>query len=156
MTGLTRRIIAAALTLACVLAWPATVGAEEEPNAIPALSVGATSFDMASHTPVVDVEFVCAADLWVRMGFTLAQHDAMPAGRPAAPDRPDRVNAVSVWYLDSLACTAGSTVEVAIRFVPQGGVFSPGRAEISGWVSSPYPAGWQSIAPTSIVLHPTR
>jgi hypothetical protein len=149
-----RRIAVVAAAFACILAWPPPVGAQDG-SSITAFSVGDGSIDLASHTVTVIAHVECAADLWFRGEVVLWQHADMPAGRPAAADRPDRVAVASNAHMDGLPCTAGSAVDVPLLLGSPFGVFSPGRAEISGWVSCPWPIGTQLLEPTTIVLHPS-
>ena len=155
MNRSTRRIAAAAAALACMLAWPQAAGAEGG-SSITAFSVGDGTIDLVSHTVTLIAHVECAQDLYFRGEVELWQHAAAPAGRPSTPEAPDRVGVYSNAHMDGLPCTAGSAIDVPLLLGTPFGVFSPGRAEISGWVSCPWPIGTQLIEPTSIVLRPAR
>ena len=157
MNRSTRRIIAAAaMAFACILAWPPTVGAVEGTNSITNLSVGEVTFDVASHTATVVVHLECAADIYVDARIVLVQEHYSVASRWATDyNRPDHVWAIADHYLDTYPCPAGS-LDVPMHFTAFFGVYSPGPAEISGWVRCMYPAGHQTLEPTRILLHPAR
>ena len=151
-----RRIIGAALALASLLVWPPAAGAQE-PSSITSLSVVSASVDLATHEPVVVLRITCSADVgWVRAHFTLVQHGAMSFHESWVWDPPGRVWVYSDKHLDfvPVQCATGSSADVPVRFPLERGVFSPGLANIDGWIACYDPAGSQTMSATSILLHP--
>ena len=146
----THAFLAAAFIAATIaMAHPAPTFADEGSDPFGSVTIESTSIDMADRRPTVVVRVSCNVDIsFVRVRAVLTQR-AQLTGSGASP-------AASSLQTREVACVANETLDVAIDFGPQQGSFTPGRAEVSGFVASFALAAVRTIPSTVITLRPLR
>ena len=106
---------------------------------------------MADRRPTVVVRVSCLVDIsLVRVRAVLTQRAQVTGASPT------HSNAASSLQTREVACAANETLDVALDFGPQQGSFTPGRAEISGFVASFALGAVRTIPSTVITLRPLR
>ncbi len=148
----THALLSTGLMLAATAAaHPAPAFADEPTDPFGSITIESTSIDMADRRPTVVVRVSCLVDIsLVRVRAVLTQR-AQVTGASATHS-----SAASSLQTREVACVANETLDVALDFGPQQGSFTPGRAEISGFVASFALGAVRTIPSTVITLRPLR
>jgi hypothetical protein len=146
----THAFLSAAFMVAAIAAvHPAPAFADEPSDPFGSVTIESTSIDMADRRPTVVVRLTCNVDIsFVRVRAVLTQR-AQVTGTGTSP-------AASSLQTRDVACVANETLDVAVDFGPQQGTFTPGRAEVSGFVAAFALAAVRTIPSTVITLRPLR
>jgi hypothetical protein len=151
------RQLAAIAALASLLlaACPAIALADEPANAFADVSLVSPAFNLLDGAPTVVVRLDCRVDVaFLRVRVTLSQRSQLPASALTGGNDVGRIGATSVQSVDA-ACHAGVS-DFAVRFGPQQGVFTPGPAQITGFVAAFGVPGFLTIGPAPLNLLPVR